>query len=236
MQLIRDDSEAHKDFACPPSVHSSSLLRSPASITGQKPAICFATCNNSVSKAGSIPVKATICHHFSRISSYIHHPTFMPSLQKTKCPSPAVHPSPTMNIPHPPSEFDKVLNRLQKLALPSHSCSSLTSPSTSVLSPSSDSPKARYTLGAPFSMSHPHPFKQPDEDDVPTIIDTFAPRPLAYDLSPISSASSDFDSLSSHSSFPRAPFNAFVATRSRVVRVCGVNHPRIQHLLTSTTR
>jgi hypothetical protein len=173
-------------------------------------------------------VQATISHH----STSIHLSTFMPasstSLQKTKRPSAPVHLSPTMNIPHLPSNFDNVHSRLQKLTLPSHSHSSLTSSSTSVLSPSSGSPKARYTLGAPFSMSYPYPSKQFGDEDVPTIIDTFAPRPLAYDLSPTSSASSDFGSLSSHSSFPRASLEAFVATRSRVVRVCGVHH-RARH-------
>ncbi|KAF9460473.1 hypothetical protein BDZ94DRAFT_1265986 [Collybia nuda] len=141
------------------------------------------------------------------------------SIQKTTRPSPPVHPAPIMNIPHRPSEFDNVLSRLQKLSLPSHSTPSLTSPSSSVFSPSSDSPKARNTLGAPFSMSCLYPSNQAEDDDVPTIIDTFAPRPLPYDLSPTSSASSDFDSVSSHSSFPRPSFDAFVATRSRVVRL-----------------
>lgn len=131
-----------------------------------------------------------------------------------------------MNIPDPTlkyNTFDDVLSRLQKLTLPSHSPSSLTLSSSSALRNSSDSPKVRCTLGAPFSMTYPYPSKDFDEDDIPTIIDTFAPRPLAFDLSPTSSASSDFDSPSSHTSLPRSSFESFVATRSRVVRVRGVS-------------
>ncbi|KAH0579750.1 hypothetical protein H2248_002587 [Termitomyces sp. 'cryptogamus'] len=68
-------------------------------------------------------------------------------------------------------------------------------------------------------------------DDRPTVIDTFAPKPLRdlsptpsptpmTGVSPSSSASSDFESyLSSPSRFS---YEAFVTTRSRVVRVCGV--------------
>jgi hypothetical protein len=115
------------------------------------------------------------------------------------------------------NDFDHVLGRLQRLTLSSLSVSSLTSPSS--LNHCSDSPKSRSSLDAPFAMSYSS--KDPDEDDGPTIIDTFAPRPLMFDLSPTSSASSDFDSISSHTSFPRSSFDAFVATRSRVVRVCG---------------
>ena len=116
------------------------------------------------------------------------------------------------------NDFDHVLGRLQKLTLPSPSVTPLTSPSALNLFP--DSPKSHCALGAPFSMSYT--CKEPDEDDGPTIIDAFSPRPFVFDLSPTSSASSDFDSLSSHTSFPRHPFDAFFATRSRVVRVCGV--------------
>ncbi|KAG6898031.1 hypothetical protein C0992_007027 [Termitomyces sp. T32_za158] len=70
-------------------------------------------------------------------------------------------------------------------------------------------------------------------NDCPTIIDTFAPKPLVRGLSPTpsptpltgvsptSSASSDYESyLSSPSRFS---YEAFVTTRSRVVRVCGVS-------------
>ncbi|KAG5636982.1 hypothetical protein H0H81_006188 [Sphagnurus paluster] len=66
-------------------------------------------------------------------------------------------------------------------------------------------------------MSYKHPSK--DVDEGPIIIDTFAPRPLMCDLSPTSSASSD---LESPESSPCSSFDAFVSTRSRVVRVCGV--------------
>jgi hypothetical protein len=110
------------------------------------------------------------------------------------------------------------LGRLHKPTLPSPSLTSPTSPS--MLNLFSQSPKSRCTLSSPFSMSYT--CKEPDEDDGPTIIDAFLPRPLVFDLSPASSASSDFDSLSSRTSFPRSPFDDFVASRSRVVRVCGV--------------
>lgn len=126
-----------------------------------------------------------------------------------------------MNIPDPASNsnnFDHVLTRLQKLAL---SPSSLISASRA----RSDSPQDHCSLGPPFAMSYSCPSKE--VDDVPTIIDTFSPRPFVYDLSPTSSASSDYDSPSSHTSFPRASFEAFVATRSRVVRVCGAYTPAI---------
>ncbi|RDB23512.1 hypothetical protein Hypma_009234 [Hypsizygus marmoreus] len=130
-----------------------------------------------------------------------------------------------MNIPELPSNstgFDHTLARLQTLSLSSpHSDLSLTSMSAS--RSSSDSPQSQCALSAPFSMSYRRPSK--DLDGVPTIIDTFAPRPLGYDLSPTSSASSDFDSHSSHISFPRSSYEAFVATRSRVVRL--YNLPRL---------
>ena len=123
-----------------------------------------------------------------------------------------------MNILDASTDFEHVLGRLHKLTLPSPSLTSPTSPS--VLNIFSRPPKSRCTLNSPFSVSYT--YKEPDEDDVPTIIDAFSPRPLVFDLSPTSSASSDLDSLSSQTSFPRSSFDAFVATRSRVVRVCGL--------------
>ncbi|KAG6877520.1 hypothetical protein C0993_006384 [Termitomyces sp. T159_Od127] len=74
-----------------------------------------------------------------------------------------------------------------------------------------------------------------DLDDAFTIIDTFAPKPLARDLSPTasptpltgvsptSSTSSDLESYLSSSS--RFSYEAFVTTRSRVVRL--YNLPRL---------
>lgn len=116
------------------------------------------------------------------------------------------------------NDFDHVLGRLQGLTIPSCAMSSLTPPSP--LNLCSDFSKSYCTLDAPFIMSHA--CKQPGDDDGPTIIDTFAPRPLSFDLSPTSSVGSDFESLSSHSSLPHSSFDAFVATRSRVVRVCDI--------------
>ncbi|KAF5376037.1 hypothetical protein D9615_007760 [Tricholomella constricta] len=82
-------------------------------------------------------------------------------------------------------------------------------------------PKDGCTLGAPFSMSYSHQSKE--TDDGHTVIDTFSPKPLMYDLSPTSSASSDVDSPLRTS--PRSSFEAFLATRSRVVRL--YNLPRL---------
>jgi len=104
-------------------------------------------------------------------------------------------------------DFSHSFARLQELALPSS------------LTPCSDSPSSRCTLGAPFDISNP--------DERSTFIDAF---PLAFDLSPTSSASSDFDSLSSYTSFPRSLSDAFAATRSRVVRVCGTETPSLTAL------
>lgn len=78
------------------------------------------------------------------------------------------------------------------------------------------------TLEAPFSMSYNYSSKKlVDDREMPTIIDSFVPRPLALDLSPISSASSDFGSVASSNSLSlaRSSVDAFVTTRSRVVRV-----------------
>jgi hypothetical protein len=140
---------------------------------------------------------------------------------KTTRPSRPLNTAPAMNLFDASkfSDFDHVLGHFQKLTLPSQSVSSLTS--SSALNHCSDSSKSHCTLDSPFSMSYA--CKEHDEDDGPTIVDTFAPRPLVFDLSPTSSASSDFDSLSSYTSFPRSSFHAFVATRSRVVRVCGIS-------------
>ena len=118
------------------------------------------------------------------------------------------------------SNYEYTLSRLQRLALPSHLESSLTSPAVFSATPCSglSSHKVRYS--PPFSHSY---FKPNDayEDSAPIIIDTFAPRPVPLDLSPTSSASSDLDSTSSHSSASKSSFEAFFATRSRVVRVSG---------------
>jgi hypothetical protein len=67
------------------------------------------------------------------------------------------------------------------------------------------------TLGTPFTPSQ-H-WKSLGRDEA-TVIDTFAPKPRSFDLSPTSSTSSDLDGYSSAS-----PFDAFLVTKSRVVRV-----------------
>ena len=79
------------------------------------------------------------------------------------------------------------------------------------------------SLDGPFSisMSFRYPSKESDQD-FPTVIDTFAPKPFAHDLSPPSSASSERGSTSPpHTSNQRTVLDAFNATRSRVVRVSG---------------
>lgn len=116
------------------------------------------------------------------------------------------------------TDYEHTLSRLQRLALPSHLESSLTSPALFSATPCSglSSHKVRYS--PPFSHSY---FKPNDayEDNAQIIIDTFAPRPVPLDFSPTSSASSDLDSTSSHSSASKSSFEAFFATRSRVVRL-----------------
>ncbi|KAF8645603.1 hypothetical protein AX16_007685 [Volvariella volvacea WC 439] len=73
-------------------------------------------------------------------------------------------------------------------------------------------------LDGPFSINYTGPTKN-QEGDVPTIIDSFTPKPLASDLSPTSSSSSDLESGASSRSNPRLSFESFLATRSRVVRL-----------------
>ncbi|GLB44115.1 putative zinc finger domain containing protein [Lyophyllum shimeji] len=129
-----------------------------------------------------------------------------------------------MNILDNPSkshDFDHFQSQFQSFTISSHSPTPLTIDS-SATSYAPGSTNDRCTLGAPFSMSYNH---QPKEmDDGPTIIDTFSPKPLVYELSPTSSDSSDLDSHHSSSS-PRSSFEAFVTTRSRVVRL--YNLPRL---------
>ena len=70
-------------------------------------------------------------------------------------------------------------------------------------------------------MSFRYPCKELDQD-FPTVIDTFAPKPFAHDLSPPSSASSERGSTSPpYTSNQKTVLDAFNATRSRVVRVSG---------------
>lgn len=140
--------------------------------------------------------------------------------------SSSMSPSSRLNMPTSnTSRLDDVVSRLRHLTLPSQRVSSLTAPRISALIAHPDSSlgypmtHADCTLDAPFSMSYVNPSKDFDED-VPTIIDTFAPRSLALDLSPTSSTSSDMASTSSHTPSSRSSFDAFFTTRSRVVCVC----------------
>lgn len=120
-----------------------------------------------------------------------------------------------------PLFMDDLLSRLQDMnissAFPQYSSSD--SPSLAL----SNGPSTR-PLDGPFaiSMSFRYPSKESDQE-FPTVIDTFAPKPLAHDLSPPSSASSERGSTSPpHRSDQKSVFDAFVATRSRVVQVSGV--------------
>jgi hypothetical protein len=121
-----------------------------------------------------------------------------------------------------PLFMDDLVSRLQDMNIPSTfpQYSSSDPPSLALSNDSSTRP-----LDGPFSisMSFRYPSKESDQD-FPTVIDTFAPKPLAHDLSPPSSASSERGSTSPPhtSSDQKSVFDAFVATRSRVVQVSGV--------------
>ncbi|KAF8621477.1 hypothetical protein AX15_007768 [Amanita polypyramis BW_CC] len=116
--------------------------------------------------------------------------------------------------------MDDLLSRLQDMNI-SHLQSAF--PHLAIDSPAvalSDGPNT-HALDGPFAMpmSFHYPSKRSDKD-LPNVIDTFAPKPLAPDLSPPSSTSSERSSISpSCSSDQKSVLDAFVATRSRVVRL-----------------
>ncbi|KAF8064113.1 hypothetical protein FPV67DRAFT_202853 [Lyophyllum atratum] len=152
-------------------------------------------------------------------------PASSTSLHKNIRPDHPLHPAPKMNILDHPSksrDFDHFQSQFQSLTISSHSPSALTSDSSAPQYSSSGLANLNYSLGAPFSMAYNYQAKE--LDDRPTIIDTFSPKPLMHELSPTSSDSSDLDSHHSPSS-PRSSFEAFVTTRSRVVRL--YNLPRL---------
>ena len=79
------------------------------------------------------------------------------------------------------------------------------------------------SVDGPFSisMSFCYPSKESDQD-FPTVIDTFTPKPFAHNLSPPSSTSSEWGSTSlPHTSNQRTVLDAFNATRSCIVQVSG---------------
>ncbi|KAG6853862.1 hypothetical protein C0991_000623 [Blastosporella zonata] len=120
------------------------------------------------------------------------------------------------------NSFDDFQSQFDNLTISSHSPSALSSDLSSAYSSPNDSPKAACFLGPPFSMSY-NRYPSRDFDDGPLVIDTFSPKPLMHDLSPTSSDSSiDLDSPFSSPCFS---FEAFVNTRSRVVRL--YNLPRL---------
>jgi hypothetical protein len=71
-------------------------------------------------------------------------------------------------------------------------------------------------LESPFTYPWPG-YQKESLDELPTIIDTFAPRRPSFDLSPTSSASSDMDLSMPY--YSMSPIDAFFASQSRVVRV-----------------
>ncbi|KAF8627595.1 hypothetical protein AX17_006167 [Amanita inopinata Kibby_2008] len=120
--------------------------------------------------------------------------------------------------------MDDILSRIHDMNL-SHLHPTLAhlSPANGTLATAyADDSKTRCTLDASFAISMPprYPSKELDHDDFPTIIDTFAPKPFPSDLSPASSSSSEHGSVSStQTSHSKSSCGAFVATRSRVVRL-----------------
>lgn len=133
--------------------------------------------------------------------------------------------SPSTCVPRE-SNFDEVIHRMQQLSIPS-SLQSSPQPSPSISFHPPSNPKTPmgggYTLESPFSYPWPEYVKD-SQDESATIIDSFAPRPLSFDLSPTSSASSDPDRpMSSISSMSRrSSIDSFTTTQSRVVRVSGM--------------
>ncbi|PFH49995.1 hypothetical protein AMATHDRAFT_62011 [Amanita thiersii Skay4041] len=118
--------------------------------------------------------------------------------------------------------MDDILSRIQDLHFTSHLQTALSQYSSNATSMGySDESKNNCALDAPFAMSYRRSPKEFDHDDFPIIIDTFAPKPLASDFSPASSSSRERGSVSPpHApAAPKSPSDAFVATRSRVVRL-----------------
>jgi len=132
------------------------------------------------------------------------------------------------------SNYEHTLLRLQRLTLPSHLESSLTSPALFSTTPCSGLSLHKVHYSPPSSHSYFKP-NNGYADNTPIIIDTFALRPLPLDLSPMFSASSNLDSTSSHSPASESSFGAFFATCSCVVRVSGaaeitINKTMAQHV------
>lgn len=105
-------------------------------------------------------------------------------------------PTPAMSprLSSNPAIYDDVVRSLERLSIPGRN-----SPSDSALD---------------AAFSYTWPVKQPQQQYY-DVIDSFAPRrSSSYDMSPTSSASSDQGSF----------LDAFVATRSRVIRVSSIIH------------
>lgn len=133
--------------------------------------------------------------------------------------------STTTMLPPPPS-FDDIVHRLGKLSIPSRPHSPSQQPPSSIsFHPGAMSNTNTLFGGQPFALDSPFSYSRSEylkEQDLPVVIDSFAPRRPSFDLSPTSSTtSSDLDpSVSwSQSSMRRSSIYAFFATRSRVIRV-----------------
>lgn len=175
-----------------------------------------------VSTASSILASATISHHFIRCSSSSSSEPSGPSLimpaslSRTQISSQNRSPCPSF-LAFPPVMASDLQSRMFNKSQSPYS----RTPLSTVLRqyPEAYSPSAAVdcTLDAAFSLS----YKRDDYDAPPGLFDTFelSSSPNSCDLSPISSASSDYDSIASTKNTSRSSFDAFVTTRSRVVRV-----------------
>lgn len=110
------------------------------------------------------------------------------------------------------SSFDEVIHRLQKLSIPSRPHSPSQLPPSITFDPPPHM-GGQYSQEAPYAYPWPE-YTKNSQEEYPAVIDSFAPRRTSFDLSPTSSASSDLDP-----SMSRTSFDAFFATRSRVIRV-----------------
>jgi hypothetical protein len=138
------------------------------------------------------------------------------------------HPS-AMTYPNitPSSNFTDFIHLdLEKLALESPPEDHF--PASVYLRPSLAS-RDGFPLDGPFATGKTKPPTAFDNDEGTIIIDTFAPRPSPFNLSPTSSTDSDLDGASG-----TLPFDAFFGTQSRVVRVSFGIHILLTHSLSRT--
>ncbi|KAH7924452.1 hypothetical protein BV22DRAFT_1047468 [Leucogyrophana mollusca] len=117
--------------------------------------------------------------------------------------------------------IDHVLRQFRKLSVPSYG--------QSAPAPINLSRRASPVLGTPFALSaRQHRYRR-DADDDPCFSNPFADTASPVELSPSSSSSSDYGmmippAVMTRSSPNQAIFDAFVATRSRVLRLHKQSH------------